>query len=186
MNPLRHIMIAATIFVAAVSGFSQEVHIKSLNTLSGRLDYTLAPSGTVYDYSCSVEWRSTLTDGNWTNAWYQPFAPFASSNGMFYAALPQFFRIRCTEGETAGTPAADYTVTGVIPSQTADGAICWPDTGSTGLTYYVEHATGTNGPWLSQWACRTDIHAESTVTNSFFVPLFFRVVTIAESGELPW
>jgi uncharacterized protein with LGFP repeats len=178
--------IAAMILLAATACTGQQIRITHLNTTSGELEFTLSPEGTVYDYSCSAEWRSTLTAGSWTNAWYQPFTPFASSNGMFYAALPRFFRIRSTEGETAGTSTADYTVTGVIPSQFADGVIYWPDTGNTDLTYYVEHATGTNGPWLSQWTAQTNIHATATVTNSFYVPLFFRVVTITDSGELPW
>jgi len=172
--------------LAVMACTGQQVRITHLDTASGQLEFTVSPAGTVYDYSCSAEWRSALTDGSWTNAWYKPFGSFASSNGLFYAVLPRFFRIRCTEGETTNTPPASYTVTGVIPSQTLDGVIYWPDTGNTNHTYYIEQATGATGPWRSQWAAQTNIHAESTVTNSFYIPLFFRVVTIAESGELPW
>lgn len=147
---------------------------------------TPSPAGVVYDYACSVEWRSTLSAGSWTNVWYQPFVPFSKTNGTFYAVLPRFFRVSCAAGQTTNAAPSAYTVTGVVPSQIADGRIYWPDTGNTNLIYYVEQATGTNGPWLSQWAGQTNIHATATVTNAFSVPLFFRVVTITDSGELPW
>jgi hypothetical protein len=186
MNTLRQLMIAAITFMAAVSCFSQEVRITNLDTSSGSLSFTLSPAGTVYDYACSVEWRARLTSGNWTNVWAQPFGSFAKTNGMFYAPQPRFFRIRCTEGFAAAPTPVNYTVTGVISSQTTNGVIYWPDTGNTGLVYYVEHSTGINGPWLSQWAGQTNIHTTATVTNSLSVPMFFRVVTITDSGELPW
>jgi hypothetical protein len=177
--------IAAIILMAAIPCPGQEVRITGLDTSSGRLDFTLSPAETVSDYSCSAEWRSALTAGNWTNSWYQPFVPFPQSNGLFYAAVPRFFRISCTAGQAANSPPVNYTVTGVIPSQIVNGMICWPNTGSTDLTYYVEQATGTNGPWLSQWTGQTNIHTTVTGTN-FQYPAFFRVVTIAEGGELPW
>lgn len=186
MKPVRHITIAAITFMAAVSCFSQEVRITSLNPSFGRLDYTLAPAGTVYDYACSVEWRSTLSSGSWTNSWAQPFVSFPQTNGMFYAALPRFFRISCVAGQTTNATPAAYTVTGIVASQTANGVIYWPDTGDANLTYYVEQSTGTNGPWSGQWPASANIHATATVTNAFSVPMFFRVVTITDSGELPW
>jgi hypothetical protein len=176
-------MIVAITFMVAVSGLSQEVRITGLNTSSGRLDYTLAPAEAVSDYSCSVEWRSKLIAGNWTNSWVQPFASFPKTNGMFYAALPRFFRVSCTPGQSAGVVPTAYTVTGIVPSQTADGVIYWLD---TGLTYTIEQATGTNGPWSSQWPAPANIHTTTISTNSFIVPMFFRVVTITSSGELPW
>lgn len=178
--------IAAITLLSAIACFGQQIRITHLTASSGQLDFTLSPEGTVSDYSCSVEWRSTLTAGSWTNSWYQPFVPFSRSNGMFYAELPRFFRISSVEGQTTNTPTVNYTVTGVIPSQTVNGVIYWPDAGNTNLSYYIEQAPGTNGLWLSQWVCQTNIHATATVTNSFSVPMSFRVVTITDSGELPW
>jgi hypothetical protein len=104
---------------------------------------------------------------------------------VFYAALPRFFRISCVAGQTTNTTPASYTVTGIVPSQIENGMIRWTNTNS-GLIYYVEQAISTNGPWQSQWAGQTNIHTTVTVTNAFSVPMFFRVVTIVESGELPW
>lgn len=185
MNTLRQLTITA-IFMAAISCFSQEIRITGLDTSSGLLGFTLAPSGTVSNDSCSVEWQSKLTEGSWTNVWHQPFTSFSKTNGMFHAALPRFFRIRCVEGQSTGVAPTAYTVTGVVPSQTADGVIYWLDTGDTTLTYYVEHSTAANGPWQSQWVEPMNIHTTTTVTNAFSVPMFFRVVTITDSGELPW
>jgi len=105
---------------------------------------------------------------------------------MFSASIPRFFRLRCSTGQNTNPPPTNYAVTGVVPSQIADGLICWTSGGNTNLIYYVEQATGTNGPWLSQWAGQTNIQATATVTNAFSVPMFFRVVTITDSGELPW
>ena len=188
MKPVRNVasVSIAMILMAALACPGQEVRITGLSIPSGRLDFTLTPAPAVSDYSCSVEWRSTLNTGSWTNSWYQPFVPFPRSNGLFYAALPGFFRISCLAGQTTNIPPVNYTVTGVIPSQITDGVIYWPDTGSTNLIYYVEQSIGTNGPWLSQWTCQTNIHTTATTTNFFNVPMFFRVVTIAEGGELPW
>ncbi len=178
--------IAATTLVAALACSGQQVRIENLDMPSGRLGFTLSPTGTVSDYSCAVEWRSTLSAGGWTNSWYKPLVPFSQSNGMFYAALPRFFRISCVTGQTTNTPAVNYTVTGVIPSKIVNGFICWTNSGNTGLVYYVEQATAANGVWSDQWICQTNIHTAATVTNFFGVPMFFRVVTIAEGGELPW
>lgn len=188
MKTVRNILSATAVisFMAAVACSGQTVRITGLDARSGQLGFTLAPAATVSDYSCSVEWRSTLSAGGWTNAWYQPLTPFAQSNGMFHAALPRFFRILCTAGQTTNSAPINYTVTGVIPSYITNGVIYWSNNGNTNLSYYVEQATGTNGPWLSQWACRMNIHTTTTVTNIFNIPLFFRVVTITDSGELPW
>lgn len=186
MKTLRQITIAAITFMAAVSCFSQEVRITKLDTSSGNLGFTLSPAGTIYDYACSVEWRFKLTAGIWTNVWAQPFASFPKTNGMFYAPLPRFFRIRCVEGQASSPTGTAYTITGVVSSQTADGVIYWPDTGNASLVYYVEHSASTNGPWRSLWAEPINIHTTAPVTNAFSVPMFFRVVTITSSGELPW
>lgn len=187
MKSIRPIwIIAATLLVAAVVCSGQEVRITGLDTSSGQLGFSLAPTGTVSDYSCSVEWRSTLTAGGWTNGWPKPFSTFPQTNGMFYAALPRFFRISCTAGQVSSPTGSTYTVTGVIPSQIADGFISWTNSGVPGLIYHIEQATGTNGLWQGQWASQTNLYAVSTVTNAFSVPLFFRVVTITDSGELPW
>jgi hypothetical protein len=182
----RSSVIAAIALLAAIACPGQDVRITNLDTSSGQLGFALSPAGDVYDYSCSLEWRSTLRAGSWTNVWYPPFASFSKTNGMFYAPLPRFFRIRSFAGQTTNAAPVNYTVTGVIPSQITNGVIYWPDTGNTTLVYYVEQATGINGPWLSQWAGQTNIHATAAVTNSFNIPLFFRVVTITDSGELPW
>jgi hypothetical protein len=188
MKTVRNIVwviVTATLLVT-ITCQGQIVRLTKLDTSYGRLDFTLAPSDAVFDYSCSVEWRSTLSTGAWTNSWYQPFVPFPQTNGMFYAALPRFFRIRCAAGQTTSPPPISYTVTGIIPSHIINGDILWPNSGGTNLIYYVEQAISTNGPWLSQWASQMNIHTTTAVTNVFTVPMFFRVVTVAESGELPW
>ena len=182
--------IAAIVILAVITSLGQEVRIASLDT-SGRLGFTLSPTGTVTDYSCSVEWCSTLCSGGWTNTWQQPFAPFSQSNGMFYVSLPRFFRIHCATGtvQTTNAPGwTNYTVMGIIPSRIADGFICLTNNGDTGLVYSVEHAANTNGDWLNRWECQTNINTTTTVTNFFDLPMFFRVVTIKpkDGGEIPW
>ena len=188
MKPVRNSssVIAAILCMAAIACSGQDVRITALDARSGQLEFTLAPAATVSDYSCSAEWRSTLSTGGWTNSWYQPLVPLAQSNGMFYAALPRFFRIRCAAGQTTNAMPVNYTVTGVVPSSITNGVIYWSNSGNTNLNYYVEQAISTNGPWLSQWAGRMNIHTATTVTNILNIPLFFRVVTITDSGELPW
>ena len=191
MKPVRNILqaVVATTLLAAVACSGQQVSITRLDAASGRLDFTLSPSGTVSNYSCSAEWRSTLGSGSWTNSWYQPFAVFPQSNGMFYAALPRFFRIRCAEGTGQTVAVTNYTViTNVLSSLTSDGLICWTNTGDTSQVYYVELAMTANGAWSGQWNNQTNIHTTSIATNSFGLPLYFRVVTIkpSDSGEVPW
>ena len=187
MKTVRTIwIIVITTLLMTITCPGQTVRLTNLDTAYGRLGFTLSPSGAVSDYSCSVEWRSTLSTGAWTNSWYQPFVPFPQTNGMFYATLPRFFRIRCEEGQAANTVPADYTVTGVIPSHTTGGLICWTNNGNTSLIYHIEQMTNANGVWQGQWNSRTNIHTTAIVTNFVDIPLFFRVVTITVSGELPW
>ncbi len=188
MKTVRNIIwviVTATLLVT-ITCQGQTVRLTKLDTSHGRLDFTLSPSDAVFDYSCSVEWRSTLSTGEWTNSWYQPFVPFPQTNGMFYAELPRFFRVRCAAGQTTNTVPTDYTVTGVIPSHTTNGMICWTNNGNTSLIYHIEQMTSATGVWQGQWNSQTNIHTTAIATNFIGIPLFFRVVTITDSGELPW
>lgn len=194
MKPVRRAVpsIVAMVLGAVIACSGQEVRIASLDR-AGRLGFTLSPTGTVYDYSCVVEWCSSIREGGggWTNSWYLPFTRFSPSNGVSCAGVPRFFQISCVTGTLQATNPpgwTNYTVTGVTPAWVVDGLLCWTNTGDMGVTYYVEYAAKANGDWLGQWACWTNIHTTTIATNVFGLPMLFRVVTIKAKtgGELPW
>ncbi len=165
-----------------------EVRITRLDA-SGTMDYTLTPEDGVSQYACTLEWTSDLRT-SWTNGWYKPFETvYTQSNGIYSAPIPRFFRIRCrTNGSEPVSNDTRYVVTAVTPSATSNGVISWASVGGDAPVYHVEFSTNAIGGWSGHWAYRTNLTATSLTTNSFRLPIFYRVVTIRphEGSEDPW
>lgn len=135
------IVSAIAILISPIVNSAQELRIESLT--DGQLAWSNNQPNAVYE----VEWRSSLTHGDWTNA-LNSLSPITSTDAVIQVDVPQFFRVTATTYLEETNSDRCYQM---YSNALLDAAVAMPEEICTDLLPLIPESPGTQWRTFTNW-----------------------------------